>query len=276
MLSFKNFSEKTSELFTSGYTYGFSTASVEKKFGTASFKSEVSATHSRKFPENLYSTLVGSVQRYGCTLTSQFTSVNKEVAAELRLPSFRGLTSLVKSTVCLEDRLNNETKLGAAYSSKHVSADAELTVNRDGITTEGSMMAGKLGFFLGAQGSVGTQNKCRHTFTAGYRAGDLQVAAGVDNGDRFTASLNATRGSLEGAIQASISRRANMFGAALRWNVNPCMTVAAKITSFGEVAANATYKVADGIQLCASGKVDVRNLKSTRHHAVGLGVQFEF
>jgi len=267
------------DLFNKGYNYG-------------TVKLDVKTTTENKIDFNFTGEHNNEIQKSLGTLEAKYKCKNSGI----QFVEKWNTDNIIKCELSVEDKLIQGLKvtLDSSYAPasgkkaavlkscfKHDRAVLNTDVDLDmaGPVVHTSLVAGHLGWLLGAQTSFDTAKSqlSRTNFAVGYAASDFTLHTNVNDGTEVGASIHQkVNPGLDIGVSLSWSslNSSTRFALASKYQVDKQATVQAKVNNLSQVGVSYTQLMRPGVKMIVSSLIDCRNINGGGHK-LGLGLEVE-
>ncbi|KAM9425840.1 sphingomyelin synthase-related protein 1-like [Pholidichthys leucotaenia] len=277
--AYADLGKSANDIFNKGYGFGMIKLDVKTKSSNGvEFKtSGISNTDTSKVTGILETNYKWA--EYGLTLTEKWTTENTlgtGICVEDKIT--KGL-KLTFDTTFSPNTGKKSGKLKAAYKREHVNVGLDVDLDFAGPTINGTAVAGYEGWLGGYQMIIDSA-KSRVTqtnFAVGYKTGDFQLHASVNNGTDFGGSIyQKVNDNLETAVNLAWAAGSNgtRFGIAAKYLLDPSASISAKVNNASLVGIGYSQTLRPGMKLTLSALVDGKNINAGGHK-LGLGLELE-
>ncbi|XP_053166024.1 LOW QUALITY PROTEIN: voltage-dependent anion-selective channel protein 2 [Hemicordylus capensis] len=207
---------------------------------------------------------------YGVTFTEKWNTDNTlgtEMAIEDQIA--KGL-KLTFDTTFSPNTGKKSGKIKSAYKRECVNIGCDVDFDFAGPAIHGAAVLGYEGWLVGYQMTFDSAKSklTRNNFSVGYKTGDFQLHANVNDGSEFGGSIyQKISDKLDTAVNLNWAAGTNStrFGIAAKYQLDPAASVSAKVNNSSLVGVGYTQTLRPGVKITLSALIDGKNINSGGH-----------
>lgn len=267
------------DIFSKGYGFGFAKLDVSTKTDAGvEFNLKGASSHdSGKVDGSLE--MKYAWKDYGLSFKEKWNTDNN-LCAEVSIED--QIAQGLKLTFDTSFAPNTGKKTGqikTGYKRDYVNLNADVDFEFAGPTVNGAAVIGYEGWLAGYQFAFDSSKSklTKNNFALGYKSGDFQLHACVNDGADFTGSVyQRISDKLETAINLGWSSGTNVtcFAAGAKYTVDQDSSFSAKVSNTSQIGLGYSHNLRDGVKLTLSSLIDGKNLNQGGHK-LGLGLELK-
>ncbi|NXU40262.1 VDAC3 protein, partial [Drymodes brunneopygia] len=275
--SYSDLGKSARDVFNKGYGFGMVKLELKTKSssGVEFTATGCSNTDTGKASGNLETKY--KAKNHGLTFTQKWNTDNTlgtEICVENKLTE--GL-KMTLDTTFVPNTGKKSGKLKTSFKRDYIHLGCSIDIDLSGPTLHGWAVVGYEGWLAGYQMAFDTAKYklSQNNFALGYKAGDFQLHANVNDGTEFGGSIyQKVTNNVETSVNLAWTAGSNntRFGIAAKYQMDEKSSVVAKVNNASLIGMGYTHALRPGVKLTISGLIDGKNFSGGGHK---LGLAFE-